>query len=222
MRLDKYVAVAAGVSRSTAAALIKNGRVTETDSGVFLDGVLLSYREHVYIVMNKPAGLVCENGRPDSVFSLLPEKIRRRKGLSVCGRLDRDTEGLLFISDDGDFVHRIISPKKHLGKRYFVRLSVPAKETDITLFADGLAIDGGDICKPAKLERTDNPCEVYVTITEGMYHQIKRMFHAVGNGVLYLKRVQTGSLTLPEDLRTGSFRELTESEIALIFDGKTG
>jgi 16S rRNA pseudouridine516 synthase len=216
MRLDKFVSVAAGVSRSTAASLIHSGRVKETDAGVFLDGALLNFREHLYIIMNKPSGVVCENGRADSVFTLLPRNLSR-KGLSVCGRLDKDTEGLLLLSDDGDFVHRIISPKKQHKKRYFARLAAPVKESDITAFFAGLALDGGDCCKPAVLEMTDVPGEIFVTLTEGMYHQVKRMFHAVGNEVLYLKRVQTGGFALPEDLNPGESRELTENEISLIF-----
>jgi 16S rRNA pseudouridine516 synthase len=216
MRLERFVALTVGVSRKAAAAFIKDGRVVERDGRVFFDGKELLYKENIYIIMNKSAGYVCENGRENSVFSLLPKTYSKRN-LSVCGRLDKDTEGLLLISDDGDFVHRIISPKKHLKKRYFVRLQNPAKLDYQKAFADGLAIDNNDVCKPAELTISDNKYEVYVTLTEGKYHQIKRMFAAVNNEVTYLKRIQTGGLLLPESLSPGSSRELTDDEIKLIF-----
>jgi 16S rRNA pseudouridine516 synthase len=236
MRLDKYLTECTNtpdISRSEAAGYIKYGLVTvngeevrkpetkvsETDE-VTLSGKTLVYKRYVYIMMNKPAGFICENRRHDAVFSLVPG---HRKNLSVCGRLDKDAEGMLLLSDDGDFVHRIISPKKHLKKRYFVRLAKPITQANIDEFATGLVIDNGDICRPAELEETDSPPDdgaaacAFVTITEGMFHQVKRMFSSVGNEVLYLKRVQTGGLILPDSLKPGETVELTEADIELLF-----
>ncbi|MDR0974992.1 MAG: rRNA pseudouridine synthase [Ruminococcus sp.] len=228
MRLDKFITYA-GLSRSEAAAAIKAGRVAidsiiaknpaekvSNSALVMLDGAVVDGSEFVYLLMNKPAGYVCEANRPDSVFTLLPKIYAKRK-LSVCGRLDKDTEGMLLISDDGDFVHRIISPAKHLPKVYFVRLQYAVTESDIRGFESGLEIDGGDICRPAKIQTTVVPEEAFVTISEGMYHQIKRMFLAVKNEVLYLSRVRTGSLSLPADLPRGETIRLTPEETARIF-----
>jgi 16S rRNA pseudouridine516 synthase len=226
LRLDKYVTYA-GISRSAAVSAIKSGRVAVdsiiaknpaeklSDTAlVTLDGEAVDGSEFVYLLMNKPSGYVCEKNRPDSVFALVPEKYSRRP-LSVCGRLDKDTEGFLLLSDDGDFVHRIISPIKHLPKVYLARLQNAVTDSDIKAFENGLQIDGGDVCRPAKLEIAGDA--VLVTITEGMYHQIKRMFHATGNEVLYLKRVKTGGLSLPETLKTGEILRLSENETARIF-----
>jgi 16S rRNA pseudouridine516 synthase len=228
MRLDKYVTFA-GLSRSEAAAAIKAGRVAmggtiikspsekvSDSSLITLDGAVIDGSLYVYLLMNKPAGYVCEKNRPDSVFALLPDKYSRR-GLSVCGRLDKDTEGFLLLSDDGDFVHRIISPAKHLPKVYFARLKSPAADSDIKAFEAGIEIGGGDVCRPAKLEITANPHEVFIEISEGMYHQIKRMFHAVNNEVLYLRRVKTGGLSLPDSLKSGEILTLSPEETARIF-----
>jgi 16S rRNA pseudouridine516 synthase len=238
MRLDKYISDCTNipdVSRSEIVGYIKYGlvnvngetvknpaaKVHESDE-VVLSGKTLIYKKYLYLCMNKPAGFVCENKRHDAVFSLVPG---HRKNLSVCGRLDKDAEGMLLLSDDGDFVHRIISPKKHLKKRYFVKLAKPVTQNIIDEFATGLVIDNGDICRPAELEPTFSPPDdgaaaaAYVTITEGMYHQVKRMFSSVGNEVLYLKRVQTGGLALPENLSPGETVELTEADLELLFAG---
>jgi 16S rRNA pseudouridine516 synthase len=228
MRLDKYVTYS-GLTRSSAAAAIKAGRVAvngpvikspsekvNDSAQVTLDGALIDGSEFVYLLMNKPAGYVCEKNRPDSVFNLIPEKYSRRN-LSVCGRLDKDTEGMLLISDDGDFVHRIISPAKHLPKVYFARLETPVTDSDIKAFEDGLEIGGGDVCRPAKLEKTDNPLEVNIEISEGKYHQIKRMFHARENEVIYLRRDKTGGLTLPGNLKPGELLKLSGNDTSRIF-----
>jgi 16S rRNA pseudouridine516 synthase len=232
MRLDKYVTFA-GLTRSAAAGAIKAGRVAVGDTiiknpaekvgdsaVVTLDGIHIDGSEFVYLLMNKPAGYVCENSRPDSVFSLLPEKYSRR-ALSVCGRLDKDTEGFLLLSDDGDFVHRIISPAKHLPKVYFARLKTPITDSDIKAFEAGIKLSDDEICRPAKLEKNDEPLEVFIEISEGKYHQIKRMFHARENEVLYLKRVKTGGLSLPDSLKPGEILLLHEPETARIFHGNS-
>jgi 16S rRNA pseudouridine516 synthase len=226
MRLDKYVTYA-GLTRSEASSAIRSGRVAVNDtiiknptekveSNVTLDGVLIDGSEYVYLLLNKPQGYVCENNRPDSVFALVPEKYSRRK-LSVCGRLDKDTEGFLLITDDGDFVHRIISPTKHLKKTYFVRSANPLSESDISKLESGITIDGNGRCKPCECVKTETVNEYLLTITEGMYHQIKRMLHTVGNEVVYLKRIKTGGLSLPPDLRTGEILRLSDDDILRIF-----
>jgi 16S rRNA pseudouridine516 synthase len=237
MRLDKYITECTNtpdVSRSEADGYIKYGLVTvngETvrnpalkvsdKDTVTLSGKTLIYKKYLYLMMNKPAGFICENGRTDAVFSLLPG---HRKNLSVCGRLDKDAEGMLLLSDDGDFVHRIISPKKHLKKRYYVTLAKPLTAEHIDEFATGLVIDNGDICRPADLEPVESPPEdgataaAYITITEGKFHQVKRMFSSIGNHVIYLKRVKTGGLSLPESLNPGETVELAAEDVERIFE----
>jgi 16S rRNA pseudouridine516 synthase len=227
MRLDKYVTYA-GLTRSEASSAIRSGRVTVNnitiknpaekvaDEAVTLDGALIDGSKFVYLLLNKPAGYVCEAGRPDSVFTLVPEKYSHRK-LSVCGRLDKDTEGFLLITDDGDFVHRIISPAKHLKKTYLVRSANPLSESDMRKLESGIVIDGNEKCKPCECLKTDADNEYLLTITEGMYHQIKRMLHAVGNEVVYLKRIKTGGLSLPPDHRTGEILRLSADDILRIF-----
>ncbi|MDR0942951.1 MAG: rRNA pseudouridine synthase [Ruminococcus sp.] len=226
MRLDKYVTYA-GLTRSEASSAIRSGRVAVNDtiiknpaekveSNVTLDGNVIDGSEYIYLLLNKPSGYVCENNRPDSVFGLVPEKYSHRK-LSVCGRLDKDTEGFLLITDDGDFVHRIISPAKHLPKTYLVRSANPLSDSDITKLKSGIVIADNERCKPCECVRADNPNEYLLTITEGMYHQIKRMLNAVGNEVVYLKRIKTGGLSLPEGLKTGEILRLSDGDVLRIF-----
>ncbi|MDR0992675.1 MAG: rRNA pseudouridine synthase [Ruminococcus sp.] len=228
MRIDKFLADNLNISREAAKELIKcrkvslNGKVirlydekvSEGDT-VTADGREIVFTKHIYMMLNKPAGLVCENRKTDegTVFSCIPENLRR-KNLSVCGRLDKDTEGLLIITDDGDFVHKIISPVKKIPKTYFARLKTAAESSLVESFKSGVIIDGGEKCKPAKLQITDNPFEVYITIFEGKYHQVKRMMAALGNEVLYLRRISCGDLTLPEKLPVGGVVTLTPTDCA--------
>ncbi|MDR0947187.1 MAG: 16S rRNA pseudouridine(516) synthase [Ruminococcus sp.] len=231
MRTDKFLADSLLISRSEARELIKRRLVSREgviikDFGcdikygecLLCEGVTLFCREFIYLIMNKPAGFVCENGVKDSVFELIPVGLRK-KGLSTVGRLDKDTEGLLLISDDGDFIHKIISPKKHIEKEYFVRLRDKIEiKTDIKeKFTAGI-ITNDFIAKPAEIEFTENEHEVFLTITEGKFHQIKKMFLALDNEVIYLKRTKSGNLKLPEDLPSGQVRELTEAEKQAIFE----
>jgi 16S rRNA pseudouridine516 synthase len=226
MRIDKFLADNLCISRENAKELIKRREVILHGAEVHLfgeklvegDSVTVSGREivftkHIYLMLNKPAGLICENRKtPDgTVFSLIPENLRR-KNLSVCGRLDKDTEGLLIITDDGDFLHKIISPKNHIEKTYFVRLENPVENDYAEKLAAGIEIDGGEICKPARLDLTENDREVYISISEGKYHQVKRMFSALQNEVVYLKRVCCGELSLPENLPIGCVKELTPTD----------
>jgi 16S rRNA pseudouridine516 synthase len=173
------------------------------------------YKEHIYIMMNKPQGVVSASSDPKqpTVIDLLPASLRR-PGLFPTGRLDKDTEGLLIITDDGPFAHRVLSPKKHVDKRYFALLDKPADEDDIAAFHEGIVLSDGYECLPAKLEHNDK--EAFITISEGKFHQIKRMFEAREKNVLFLKRLSMGGLGLDKSLAPGEFRELTPQEITQI------
>ena len=188
----------------------------EEDDEVCLDGVRIAYEEYVYYLMNKPAGVISatEDPRQKTVLDLMDGQLR--KGLFPVGRLDRDTEGLLLITNDGELAHRLLSPRHHVDKVYFARLDGPVSETERKLFAEGLKVDETLTAMPAQLEILDPADEVRVTIREGKYHQIKRMFAAVGREVLYLKRLSMGPLALDESLPAGAYRRLTEQEESAI------
>ena len=170
-------------------------------------------------MMNKPQGVITstEKGKTKTVMDVFKESgidCPRFDELSPVGRLDKDTEGLLLITNDGELNHKLLSPKNHVDKVYFTELKHPLKLSDIEAFAEGLDL-GDFISKPAKLEICENEGKftVRVTISEGKFHQIKRMFEAVDNEVVYLKRLSMGSLVLDENLELGEVRELTEDEI---------
>lgn len=235
MRLDKFLSGQLAVSRADAKELIKKRLVTvngetaklydmkidpNTDS-VCSEGLLLTYREHVYIMLNKPAGVVCatRDRLSDTVLELIPAEIRR-KDLFPAGRLDKDTEGFVLITDDGEFAHNILSPKRHVDKRYFAVMEKPVSKEDAELFASGMTIDGGEKCLPAELEFTESPTEVYITLREGKYHQIKRMAGAIQNKIVYLRRVSIGGLALDETLKKGECREISPEELARIGTAK--
>lgn len=229
MRLDKYLADASLGTRSEVKVMIKkglvlvNGEVCATaDTKVGLEdeivvaGKPISLNSgHRYYVLNKPSGYVTANkdNLNKTIMDLLPKEVA--KNLSAVGRLDKDTEGMILLTDDGDFNHRLMSPKKHVSKKYFARLSVECEDRLIEDFKNGLDIGDEKLLKPAILEILDKRNEIYVTITEGRYHQVKRMFLKYGIVVEYLKRVAIGELNLPDDLKLGEWRELTESEVAL-------
>lgn len=232
VRLDRFLANQADLSRSDARELIKKRLVTvngavaklydmkidpESDV-VAAEGREIVYRKNIYIMMNKPQGVICATWAGDSktVLDLLPQELYR-EAVFPAGRLDKDTEGFVFLTDDGELAHNILSPKKHVEKLYFARLKYPAEESYIARFEEGLEIDGGDVCLPAKLEILDDPHEVYITIHEGMYHQIKRMAEALGNKIVYLKRLRIGGVTLDEKLAPGECREMLHKEIQNIY-----
>ena len=238
MRLDKYLSEMGAGTRSDLKKVIRAGRVTvngsvmkdpaahvREDDEVRLDGEPVAYEEYVYYMLHKPAGVISatEDKRQQTVLDLIDE--RQRKGLFPVGRLDRDTEGLLLITNDGELAHRLLSPKKHVDKVYFARLDGPVGEAerkqfaeglrvDETLTAEGLRVDETLTALPAELEILDPPSEVRVTIREGKFHQIKRMFEAVGREVLYLKRLSMGPLILDGSLPIGAYRRLTEAELS--------
>ncbi len=227
-RLDKIISNRTGISRKDAKAAISVGKVSvsgkivrssdfkvgENDE-IFLEGNKISGKAHLYIVLNKPKGYVSATEDPEqkTVIELVPPELFRN-GIFPAGRLDKDTTGLMIITDDGDFAHRILAPKKHVPKKYAVTIDLPVTEKMERDFADGIELSDG-ICKAAKLFRTgEYTCEV--TLSEGRYHQIKRMFGCFGAKVTELHRLSMGGFSLPEDLLPGECRELTEKELALI------
>lgn len=182
---------------------------------IWLDGAPLSYRRHVYIMLNKPPGLLCVSRDPKAatVMELLPDSLRR-PGLFPAGRLDKDTVGLVLITDDGDFAHRLLSPKRHVEKRYLARLDGPVTNEHIQLFAQGTSLEDGTLCLPAFLRVIEEEAEplVEIAIQEGKYHQIKRMFLSVNRKVLWLKRISMGGLALDATLPEGACRLLSPEE----------
>lgn len=221
MRLDKFLSDSTDMSRKDIKQLIKKKAVTidgkiitksETQvadtSTVTVNGQKISYKRFVYLVLNKPSGYVSatEDKKYPVVTDLVPEKYRHFE-VFPAGRLDIDTEGLLILTNDGEFAHKITSPKKNVYKRYFARLDKPAQEADKDAFSAGMQFNDFT-AKPAHLEICDNPYEAYIEIAEGKFHQVKRMFERVGKNVIYLKRVSIGGLILPDDLPLGEVAEL--------------
>ena len=228
-RLDKILAGSGFGTRKEVKKLVKYGVVkvdgkvvTSSDMKIDPDkceitvnGEKLVYKEFVYLMLNKPDGYVSatEDNVYPTVTELVPEEYWHYNVFPV-GRLDVDTEGLLILTNDGKFAHNVTSPKKHIPKKYFVIPESPITEDDKKVFASGM--DLGDFtAMPAKLEECGDGC--YVTIMEGKFHQVKRMFEKVNNSVKYLKRVQIGSLELDEDLQIGEMKELSEGEIELLW-----
>ena len=214
--------------------MIRAGRVTvngqksapdakvdpETDT-VTADGKPISYAQHLYFMLNKPAGLVCanEDKRDGTVLSLFPKEYRD-KGLSTVGRLDKDTVGLLLVTNDGVLAHKLLSPKSHAEKTYFVRVDKPFVPEDIETMRRGIVIDGKNTA-PAQLElcESDRLC-AHVTLTDGKFHEVKRLCYACGEKeVLYLRRDRFAGLVLDATLACGAWRALTEPEIALLRTG---
>lgn len=230
MRLDKLLANTGFGSRKDVKALIKKKKVTVNDKTVKDSGAQVSpekdivkvndnivqYREFVYIMLNKPPGYVSAttDNYDKTVIKLLPDDYKRFAPFPV-GRLDKDTEGLLLITNDGDLGHQLTSPKRNVEKTYYAHISGHVTEADVHAFQNGVQLDDGYTAKPAALEilQANDVSHVNVTVTEGKFHQVKRMFEAVGKKVIYLKRIRMGMLGLDTELETGTFRELTEAEV---------
>ena len=228
-RLDKFLSDCGIGTRSQVKAIIKSGRVSvdgrpERDNNrkidpdtqrIALDGEDLNRRSVVVVMLNKPAGFVTatEDKTEKTVMELLPAEYRYLD-LKPVGRLDKATEGLLLFTNDGELLHKLISPKKEVPKRYYARHEGQASPEDVAAFAAGLELKDGTVCLPAVLEPI-GPGESFVTVCEGKYHQVRRMLAARGMPVTYLERQQEGSLTLG-DLPRGQVRELTEAEIAAL------
>lgn len=197
---------------------------------LIVDGEVITFEKNVYLMMNKPGNVVCANkdGLHQTVFSLLDETYQTGyflDHLHLIGRLDLDTEGLLIFTTDGALTHKLISPKTHCTKKYFVRLdseiSLEEKENMTSLIRKGFVVcaednDGEFTSLPAEIEFTDNASEVFLSIVEGKYHQVKRMFRTLGKEVVYLKRVSIGSLKLDESLELGQYRKMTFEEASLM------
>ncbi len=229
MRLDKFLSECGFGSRTDVKKLIKQGRVevtgtsplrpeTHIDEGsanVFVDGNLVEYRRFVYLMLNKPAGYISAtwDKKLPTVIDLLPEEYLHFEPSPV-GRLDIDTEGLLLLTNDGGLNHRLLSPKHHVPKTYAAEVQNPISDADISAFKAGMNL-GDFTALPAELEVISNtlPYTARVTICEGKFHQVKRMFERVGNKVLYLKRIKMKNLELDPNLALGEARELTIDEL---------
>lgn len=226
MRLDKFLCDTAGLTRTEAKNAVKKGqiavngqvqkaadfKVKENTDTVTFQGRPLSYAAFHYYILHKPAGVITatEDKKESTVMDILREE--KVKNLFPVGRLDKDTEGLLLITDDGELAHNLLSPKKHVDKEYLVKVRDSISEEDCRKLSEGVDIGDEKPTAPAKVERVAEK-EILLTIREGRFHQVKRMLQAVGNEVLYLKRLSMGSLRLPKDLEKGAYRSLSEEEI---------
>ncbi len=229
-RLDKILASQSTMSRRETVRLIRAGRVllngnvcrdaaTKADAEkdeIVVDGKPFIYRQYVYLMLNKPAGILCVSRDPrvKTVVDLLPPS-QQRKGLFPAGRLDKDTVGLVLLTDDGDYAHRMLSPKSGVPKRYLVRVDGSLDQADVKAFADGIVLADGTVCQPAILtvvESGEQEALAEVCITEGKYHQIKRMFGTRDRGVVWLKRISIGQLVLDDTLNEGESRLLSDEE----------
>ncbi len=233
-RLDKLLASTGLWSRREAKGLVKAGRVRvggvkatapdekyDASDRIEVDGEWILCEKYRYFMVNKPAGLLSatRDSRQDTVLELLPAHLRRI-GLFPVGRLDKDTEGLLLLTNDGELAHRLISPKKHVDKTYYVRTDGPFSQQDVEAFRQGMTLKDGLICMPAGLELLPEKGEAIVTLREGKYHQIKRMTAARGRKVLYLKRLSIGPLALDPSLAAGAYRPLTSGEQAVLLQNE--
>lgn len=233
-RLDKLIALNCNVSRKEARTLIKDAAVTvngrcvlraeelvdvEADD-IAVKGYNFTAKEHIYIMLNKPQGVISATNDPrkETVIDIIPPELKRRS-LFPCGRLDRDTTGLLIITDDGALAHRIMSPSHHVYKTYEAILKEPISNSDIALLEGGITLADSTECLPAKVKAftVDGAPAAEIKIKEGKYHQVKRMFAALGNHVEHLRRTRIGALHLDPDLAEGDCRELTAEELALVF-----
>lgn len=225
-RLDKVLAATGKWSRKEAKALIKSGRVKvqgalpkgpedKVDEGteVTVDGAPIRTEKYVYLMLHKPAGVISstEAPREKTVLTLLPQELRRI-GLFPVGRLDKDTEGLLLLTNDGPLAHALLAPGKHVDKVYYAEVDGTLDEADAAAFQGGMVLGDGTACLPAQLEILPEGDRGLVTLREGKYHQVKRMLAARGKPVVYLKRLTMGPLVLDRALPAGKWRMLTEQE----------
>jgi len=226
IRLDKLLAHSGYGSRKEVKELIRKGYVTvneeiiknddfkvdETNDEVIVDGIIIDYQKYIYIILNKPDGVISATYDPKDpiVLDLIIDVPTR--GLFPVGRLDKDSEGLLLITNDGKLAHELLSPKKHVEKVYYIEYDGHLDIDTVLKFEEGIILEDGYKCLPAKIELiADN--KAYVTIKEGKFHQVKRMIKMVNGEVTYLKRIKFGSLILDENLKEGEYRFLTEKEL---------
>ncbi|GIM30530.1 pseudouridine synthase [Clostridium polyendosporum] len=236
-RLDKVLSNLGYGSRKEIKAMVKKGIVQVDgkivkDNGmqlepekvkILVNGEEVVYRKNIYLMMNKPAGVVSAtvDNYDETVIDLLYPEHQVFDPFPV-GRLDKDTVGLLLITNDGELNHKLISPKWHVDKVYYAEIDKSVDEKDVKAFEAGVLLDDGYKCMSAKLEileATEDGSKVYVTVQEGKYHQVKRMFEAQGKKVVYLRRIRFGKLDLDESLQEGEYRELTEEELGMLIQG---
>ena len=233
MRLDRFLAECGLGTRTEVKKLIRSGAVaingkpaTKADvhlnadmDTVTLSGKEVVYRRFIYLMLNKPQGYISatRDGKTPTVMELIPEEYLHFEPFPV-GRLDIDTEGFLLLTNDGDLAHRLLAPKKHIPKTYVAQIEKPVTATDIEKFADGVILDDGYKTMPATLKSLSStePYFAEIVINEGKFHQVKRMFEAIENKVIYLKRTKMNKLSLDEALPSGSVREITDKEMELL------
>ncbi|MCR4679089.1 MAG: rRNA pseudouridine synthase [Lachnospiraceae bacterium] len=229
MRLDKFLCDTVNLSRKEARDSIKKGlaavngvkvtdfgfQVNESNDTVSFKNTPVSYEKYVYYMLNKPDGAISATTDPNdkTVIDLFADECR--KDLFPVGRLDKDTLGLLIVTNDGDLSHHLTSPRHHVAKTYLTGIDHPLSESDIKALSEGVELKGDGITKPAQV-CVLSPELIELTISEGMYHQVKRMLKAVGNEVTSLKRLSIGSVRLDDNLKEGEYRRLTEEEIKLL------
>lgn len=232
-RLDKVLSNFGFGSRTEIKSAVKKGLVTVDgiiikDSSLHVDpavstivmnSIKLEYRKYIYLMMNKPQGVISAttDTRQKTVFDIMPAEYKCFD-LFPAGRLDIDTEGLVLMTNDGQLAHEILSPKKHVTKQYYARVQGRVEQSDIESFEQGVTLDDGYNTLPATLEiiKSDDISEIKLSIVEGKFHQVKRMFEAVGKKVIYLKRLSMGMLKLDESLGLGECKELTEADVELL------
>ena len=234
MRLDKFLANSGIGARKEVKEILKKKKISvngifvkdgkihidEKKDAIKYENEVISYKPFVYIMMNKPAGVISatEDSHHKTVIDLLNNKYRTYDVFPV-GRLDIDTEGLILLTNDGILSHNLLSPKKHVDKKYYVKIAKPLSENDVKTLENGIKLGENFVTKKAKIEviskdsHENGNNQVYITISEGKFHQVKRMFKAVNNEVLYLKRITMGNLSLDENLKLGEYRQLTENEL---------
>ena len=230
MRLDKFISTTTTLSRAEAKKVIKKGilindkliktpdyKIDEFKDQVIVNGNRLVYQKYVYIIMNKPKDTVSatEDAIERTVVDILRDEDRIYKVFPV-GRLDKDTEGLMLLTNDGELAHKLISPKKDVEKKYYVEVSGELKNEHLKIIKEGVILEDGYRCRPARLEilhSSEGNSKANIFITEGKFHQVKRMMKSLGATVTYLKRLSIGSLKLDENLKLGEYRYLTDDEL---------
>ena len=236
MRLDRLIAESGVLSRSQAGKAVREGRVTvngiivkrpeqkvlESSDVISLDGAVLGYQAKHYYLMDKPTGVItaARDPKQKTVLELFPQEVQNQ-GIFPVGRLDKDTSGLLLFTDDGDFAHRVISPKSGVWKTYEAQVEGELSSADVQMFADGILLKDSTLCLPAKLQLL-GPGRCLVTVQEGKYHQVRRMLAAAGKPVKTLRRLSVGGLRLDDGSVPGTWRPLREDEVSLVLFGSDG
>ena len=233
IRLDKFLSDSGAGTRSEVKKLVKTGRVTvngitakdcsakiDTCANVCVNGTEVYYSKYIYLMLNKPAGVISatKDKKDKTVIDLLRPPYSKMQ-LFPAGRLDKDTVGLLLITNDGDFAHSTLSPSKHISKTYYAEAEGHFTPDIASAFEEGITLDDGYVCKSASISidtLTEDRIKAYITVTEGKYHQIKRMIEALGGKITYLKRIAFGEIKLDESLEGGEYRSLNAEELAYV------